>query len=151
VKIPPLEDLPAAPPSASSAPVAATSAAPPPPPPASAQPPPSSGSLSTRQTWALVSGGVGVVGIGLGSYFGLRALSLWDKAKDNCIGTRCGQTGYDDGSSANTSATASSVLFAVGALGLGAGAALWFWPSAGNNPATAVRVGPGSIALEGRW
>jgi len=151
VKIPALEPLPAAPP-------AASSAAPPPtaPPTASAPPPPppsvsvDTSSLGPRKTVALVVGGLGVVSAGLGGYFGLRAFSLWDDSRANCVGNRCGSEGSRNASLASNNATASTLSFALGAVGIGAGVALWFWPSSADR-STSLRVGPGAISVEGKW
>jgi serine/threonine-protein kinase len=151
VKIPPLEDSsPAAAPSAVTPPT--TSSAPPPPPvTASVAPAPTSPGAVTSpyRVPALVAGGVGVLGLGLGAYFGLKASSLWDQSRDNCVGTRCGRDGFDLGTKANNAARVSTIFSIVGVAGLGAGAALWFWP--GPERSTALRAGPGSISLEGTW
>lgn len=110
--------------------------------------PESSGGF-TRKTGALIAGGVGVIGVGVGSYFGLRAQSLWDSSRGNCVGTRCGKDGYNDATRASNAARASSIFFLVGAAGLGVGAALWFWPE--SEKSTALRIGPGTVSLEGAW
>jgi serine/threonine-protein kinase len=152
VKVPPLEDLPppAATPSAVTPP-AASSAPSPPPVTASVTPAPRSPGevTSPYRVPALVAGGVGVVGLGLGAYFGLRASSLWDQSRENCVGTRCGRDGYDLGTRANNAARASTIFSLLGVAGLGAGATLWFWP--GPERSTALRAGPGSVSLEGTW
>ncbi len=78
-----------------------------------------------------VSLGVGVVGVGVGSYFGLRTFSKKSDAGSHCgrsIGqssdTLCDRTGVDLRSQARSSATISTVAFAVGAVGVGAGVVL---------------------------
>jgi hypothetical protein len=95
-----------------------------------ARPPPrSDASLSTQETLAVVAGGVGVVGVGLGAYFGLRASSQHTETDRLCGGPApqdCPQAGIDSANQAQGLGTASTVSFVVGALGLVGGAVLWF-------------------------
>jgi hypothetical protein len=148
VKVPPLEDS-APTPAASSTPPAASST----PAPSSAPSPLPSGPMergaSPYRTPALIAGGVGLVGVGLGAYFGLRAQGLWEDSRANCVGNRCGTTGFDQGTRANSSARTATIFSILGVAGLGAGAALWFWP--GPERSSALRVGPGSVSVEGTW
>jgi hypothetical protein len=81
---------------------------------------------STQRTLALVAGGVGVVGIGIGSVLGVLAMSKWSDAKAGCDDTGCASTNVSDGESARTLANISTVGFILGALGLAGGAYLWF-------------------------
>jgi serine/threonine-protein kinase len=71
---------------------------------------------------AYVLGGVGIVGIGLGSYFGLRAISKNSDAEKLCPDNSCPD---DDGlrltSQAKDAAVVSNVAFGVGATTLAAG------------------------------
>lgn len=106
-------------------------------------PTPSSGSPDKRRIAAYVAGGVGVVGLGLGSYFGLKAFSDWKTRNDNCPGGHCNQAAVDAHDSAHTAAIVSDVSFGVGVAALGAAAYLWFTSS----PASQERP-PGSSA---RW
>jgi len=82
---------------------------------------------------------VGVVGIGVGSYFGLRAFSKQGVVEDNCKGAACNQTGYDADQQAHSAATWSTVGFGVGLVGIAAGAWLLIAPPGRN---TAVRAAP---------
>ena len=86
---------------------------------------------SSNKTLAWVAMGAGVVGVGVGSYFGLRTFSKKSEADDHCgkaIGQsdskRCDAAGVDLRDQAKSSATLSTVGFSVGALGLGVGIAL---------------------------
>ncbi len=88
-------------------------------------------SSSTAHTLGWVSLGVGVVGVGVGSYFGLRTFSKKSDADSHCgraIGqsdaTLCDAQGVDLRNQAHTAATISTVGFAVGAVGVGAGIVL---------------------------
>jgi serine/threonine-protein kinase len=81
----------------------------------------------TQRVLGLVALGAGVVGIGAGTYFGLRASSEHDTARADCNPdeTRCGPSGlaaYDD---ARTFATASTVSFAAGGVLAVAGVVLY--------------------------
>jgi hypothetical protein len=59
--------------------------------------------------------GLGAVGIGVGSYFGLRAKSKNDDSRQYCDATdRCHQPGIDLVNQAKTAANISTVSFAVG-------------------------------------
>jgi hypothetical protein len=135
VTIPPLEDEP----------IVAT---PPPPPivlpPADVTPPTPSG-LSTRRTFALVAAGVGVVGVGLGTYFGIRAISKHNDDDATCKTDPC-PTARSLNDDAKSAADVSTISFAVGLVGLAAGAFLWFGDSSAS-----VSVTPSSISARGRF
>jgi hypothetical protein len=143
----PLLEVEAAP--VASAPVAsaapATSAAPPPP---SSSPVARSGGTTaptpevapSRTPWILAAGGVGLLGLGLGSYFGLKTLSTWDDAQSNCSNGLCNAEANRLSKEASSSSTLSTVFFAVGAVGLGAGVGLWL--TAPSSSTTSARVSP---------
>jgi hypothetical protein len=84
--------------------------------------------MPVQRIAAIGAGGVGVVSIILGSYFGLHAKSeLADSNAGNCHANNlCNATGVSERSSAEASATASTAFFVVGILGLAGGATLWF-------------------------
>jgi serine/threonine-protein kinase len=148
---------------------AATSAAPPPAtgaPPAVAStnsgtpdaPPelsPASG-MGTQRILALVAGGVGVVGVGVGSVFGILTKSKLDQSNSqgcNASTNHCNQTGASLRSDAQSDGTISTVSFIVGAVALAGGAALWFTAP---NPASptvggAITPGGGAISVQGVW
>lgn len=79
----------------------------------------------TRRIAAYVVGGVGVVGIGLGSYFGLKAYSDWHTRNENCPNGLCNQAAVQAHDAAHSAAIASDVSFGVGLAALGAGVYLW--------------------------
>ncbi|MBX3187341.1 MAG: hypothetical protein KF795_20395 [Labilithrix sp.] len=83
----------------------------------------------TRRTLAVVAAGVGVVGIAIGSFAGLRSMSMRDDANRLCGGPPprdCPREGVDAADDALTYGTVSTVAFVVGAAGLVGGAVLWF-------------------------
>ncbi|MBK8256584.1 MAG: hypothetical protein IPK82_28425 [Polyangiaceae bacterium] len=94
-------------------------AAPPPPPP----PPPS----NVQRTLGLALGGVGGATLIAGIVVGIVAVTQSDAAKSHCYkgGNACDRDGVDLDQSAKTSATISTVGFAVGAGVLAAGALLF--------------------------
>lgn len=154
VKIPMLEVDPAAappavapsapPPSAPSAPPASAPSAPP----ASSEP-----GGSTQRTVGWVAGGIGVVGLVAGSLFALSARSKYASSKDLCRAddpNKCSPAGVDERDAARSRGNVATALFAVGVIGVGAGAALVLTapPEKG-----AVRVSPtlGGVVVDGSF
>lgn len=84
--------------------------------------------------------GLGVVGVGLGSYFGVRALSLRDESNDgHCTGNQCDDAGLrlrDDSRSFGTGAT---IAIASGVVLLAIGTVLWLTDSP-STPAAPART-----------
>ncbi len=64
--------------------------------------------------------GAGVVGIGVGSYFGLHAFSKWSERKDGCT-NGCTPDAKKAGDSASSSALISDIGFGVGLIAAGVG------------------------------
>jgi hypothetical protein len=97
--------------------------------PATAPPPPRDGDGSdgsVHRTVGIVAAGVGVVGIGIGSFLGLRAISLNDDAGPHCPGDNlCTEDGVALRDQAFDTGTASTVAFAVAVPLLAAGVVLW--------------------------
>lgn len=74
----------------------------------------------TRRVVGYVVAGVGVVGLGLGSYFGARAISAKSRSDDECVGG-CTATGSDLSRDAVRYGNLSTVSFAAGFVAIGAG------------------------------
>jgi serine/threonine-protein kinase len=68
--------------------------------------------------------GVGVVGIGVGTYFGLRARSKRDDSDAFCDADECSDRGLELRSEALDAATLADVGFGIGLVGIGAGIVL---------------------------
>jgi len=135
--------------------------APPPPPPAAAAPapapppePPSkdgkeSSALGTQHYVALGVGGLGVVGVVVGSIFGLQSMAKGDEAALHCDGGDCrdmeGVTLLDDARSAGN---VSTIAFIVGGVGLAGGALLWF---TADDDTAAIGLAPDRVMLRGRF
>ena len=88
--------------------------------------PPRDGGLGPRRVVGLVVAGVGVVGIGVGAYFGARTFSKQGVVEDNCSGALCNRMGLDADDAAHTSATISTIAIAAGAACVAAGAVVFF-------------------------
>ncbi len=113
--------------------------------------------ITTQQTLGLVVGGVGVVGVGLGSYFGVRAISKNSDAEEHC--PKSGFCVDDEGLSltkkANKAATASNIAFIAGGVLVATGAVLYLTGGSkgGDSVALVPSVGPSAAAanLMGRF
>jgi hypothetical protein len=99
---------------------------------------------ASRRTIAYVVGGVGVVGLAIGTVFGLIASSSASSSKNECSATSCSNYGQSlsDYNSASSDATISTVGFVVGGLALATGAVLFF---------TAPSSAPASGSTGPRW
>jgi hypothetical protein len=108
-------------------------------------------SWSTQKTFAIVTAGVGVLGVGLGAVFGANAMSKWSDAKNQC-GTGCDASSPAQASKndAQSAATLSTVMFAVGGAGLLGGAILWFTAPSGAQVQVTPTAGPQAAGLSVR-
>jgi hypothetical protein len=78
---------------------------------------------SVQRTAGFVVGAVGVVGLGLGAYFGIRAFQLHAKSNDQCKGG-CTAEGVSSNRDSMIAADVSTVAFAAGLTTAGVGALL---------------------------
>lgn len=76
---------------------------------------------NSQRTVGFVIGGAGLVALGVGSYFGLHAMSKWDERKDNCPNNACNQSAKDAGDKAKSAALISDIGFGVGIIAAGVG------------------------------
>jgi hypothetical protein len=127
-------------------------------PPAGSAPPHDSGGITTQQTLGLLVGGVGLVGAGLGGYFGVRAISKNSDAEEHC--PKSGFCEDDDGltltDKAKKNATASNIAFIAGGVLVATGAVLYLTggrSSSADRVALVPSVGPtaASASLVGRF
>jgi serine/threonine-protein kinase len=109
--------------------------------------------LGTQRTLALVVGGVGVVGLGVGTVFGLKSKSKHDEAEDYCDGADCTDArGVSAGEDAYSAGNVATVAMALGALGVAGGITLWLTaPSPSAQRATQVGLGAGSVHFRSTW
>lgn len=148
VEIPPLAPaLPAASASAS-APASA-------PPPAPSSPPPSipaaPAKAPRRPTLGYALGGVGLLSLGVGTYFGLRALSGGDDARSLCPRSPCSdREGVDRNEEARRDAWIANAGVGLGLVALGAGAYL-VWRRPASTTALRFAPAPGGAVLSGAF
>jgi hypothetical protein len=133
--------------------------APPPPLPAPQLPAPTrEGSLvSGQRLWAVVAGGLGVVGLGVGSAFGIVSISDHSSAKSACpVPNPCSdQNAAGKWSDATSAGNVSTIAFVAGGVLAAGAAALWLTApttrSTGFEWSPAVGPGTASVALRGRF
>jgi hypothetical protein len=110
---------------------------------------------STQRTIGLVTGGVGVVGLIVGSIFGLVSKSTYDGAlKNNCNNNpaSCNGDGVTAGKDAHTQAMTSTIGFIAGGVLLAGGALLYFTaPSGAVTVAPLVGRGNAGLSVRGAW
>lgn len=110
-----------------------------PPPPAQDTGAQGSGGGGTQRVIGIIVGGVGVVGLVVGTVFGLKAKSKNDQSKDKCSPTNsnlCGSEGVDLRNQALNAAKIGTVGMIVGGVGLAAGITL-FLTAPSDKPASA--------------
>jgi hypothetical protein len=105
---------------------------------------------STRRQIGLVSTAVGIVGLGVGSYFGVLAFRKHgEPGGGTCTELPCDSSVRGE---AATAADASTATFAAGLVGLALGALLWFGDSSGSGDRPVVSllpsVGPGRGGIQ---
>jgi hypothetical protein len=113
----------------------------------------SSDSGSSQKTVAAIFAGVGLAGLGVGGYLGLRAGSTWDEAKSKCTDYPygCGSEGTSLADDAKTQATMSTIGLGVGLAFVTAGAVLWFTAGPSTPEATSFGFGPSGAAVKGSF
>jgi tetratricopeptide (TPR) repeat protein len=99
------------------------------------------------RTASYIVGGAGVVAIGIGVAFGLRASDKDDESKAGCPSGCITRAAADLNQQARTAATIANISYAVGALALATSAYLFF--SAGSGSETAARLPSGSGFVSG--
>ena len=107
---------------------------------------------STQKIVAVAVGGVGVVGVVIGSVFGLKASSNWSDAKDHCSNfpNGCGAEGVRLGEDANSAATVSTIGFAVGVAGIAGGTILWLTAPSGSGERASAKAPSLGVGFDGQ-
>jgi hypothetical protein len=111
------------------------------------------GGTGTLRALAFTSLGTGAVGVTLGIVFGLSALSKNSTLEGECSNRVCPQTLQSEVDSFNHARTASDVAYAVGFVGLGAGAALWLLSTSPKTQKAEAHLwlGPASAGVNGAF
>jgi hypothetical protein len=96
-----------------------------------------------------------VIGIGVGSVFGLFASSSWQKAQHDCpTHSGCSPTAMDERNNALSQALVSTVGFIAGGVLLAGGVTLFFAAPRAPKPSSTdvgLRVTPGGLLVTGRF
>jgi hypothetical protein len=112
----------------------------------------SKGSSSSQRTLGITAGVIGILGVGAGTVFGLKASSTWSDAKNKCTSypSNCGPDGQSLSQDAKSSANLATIAFVVGGVGLAGGAILWLTAP---KPSESVSLGiaPDRVVLSGRF
>jgi hypothetical protein len=105
--------------------------------------------LGLQRTLALVAGGVGIAGIGVGTVFGIKAMTHKNEADKACNGTGCvTDEGVAAGNDAHSAGNVATIGMIVGGIGVAGAVTLWLTaPQEG--PRTQVGLGPGSVQIQG--
>jgi hypothetical protein len=114
-----------------------------------------------RATWqkpaALVSGGVGVAGLVVGTVFVLSAKSKYDDSLAKCPSSKdlCTPEGVSLRNDARSAGTTATVAYAAGGVALVAGAVLWFTAPKSEKSRTSaeLHLSPslGGVTMYGQW
>lgn len=99
-------------------------------------------------TLALVSGGVGVLGLVSFAVFGSLNNSTFSDLEDKCSNKRCPPNLKGDADTGQTYQTIANVSLVVGLVGLGAAATFFYL---GSQEETQVGLGPGSVHVRGTF
>ena len=120
----------------------------------------------TQRTLGIITGGVGIVALGLGTYFGAETISKNNASHGDCNGNLCDQQGYDNRKDALSAGNASTIAFGVGIAALAAGVVLYVTaprdstetpatsgPSARRSPRLQWSAGitPGGVLIDGSF
>jgi hypothetical protein len=116
---------------------------------------------SGKKTAAYAAGAVGIVGVGVGTFFGLRAISKRGEAEDHCSQGRCSAEAYSLNDDAKGAANVSNVAIGLGVVAIGVGAFLLLTAPSSSSSAGArtrrlvvapdARPGHAGVAIGGRW
>jgi hypothetical protein len=156
ISIPALDAAPPAPAAASAPapPTLAAAATGPAPGPTDTAPPPDTAAVARNgpSAFSWVALGVGVAATGVGTYFGVRAVSLKRDADSACPNNACSVDGAHKNDDAIRSSNLATAGFGVGIVGIGVGVILLATTSGGShvaspNPESATRVAAVATAV----
>jgi hypothetical protein len=93
---------------------------------------------ATRRLAGEIALGAGAVALGIGTYFGLRAMSIWSDANANCTQDACSAYGESRTKDARSAARAADVALGIGVAAVGAGVVLVLTAASGQSSQPAV-------------
>lgn len=109
-------------------------------------------SIDGQRVGALVSAGVGVVGLAAGTAFGLHSKAKHQESDDGCPGGRCNQNGVTAMDEARTAGNWATAGFILGGVGLATASVLWFVRPFSSAPArTQVGLGVNAVVVRGHF
>ncbi|HEY3595706.1 MAG TPA: hypothetical protein VGL13_17590 [Polyangiaceae bacterium] len=108
---------------------------------------------AATKVFAILTAGVGVAGVAVGTVFGFQARSKRDEASVACPNVCANSQGVDQWHDAKTAGNISTIGFIVGGVGLATGAIIWIAGKPEQTSAPSAQVGllPGGLAVSGRW
>jgi hypothetical protein len=107
---------------------------------------------SSRRIAAITAGAVGVLGLVVGSVFGLLTIVNWDDASQCLKGVDgCSPSAVSEGKTASTDGNVSTVAFVAGGIALTAGAWLWFAPPGPSKRHGSISILPAAGPSQGQF
>jgi hypothetical protein len=108
--------------------------------------------LGTQRIVAIATAGVGVVGLAVGTIFGVKSMSDHDEAAKYCSGSLCTDPrGVTAGNDAHSAGNVATIAMIAGGVCVAGGAVLWFTAPKSSGPSTSVGFGPGSVQMKGTF
>jgi hypothetical protein len=108
------------------------------------------GTGNTQRAIGLVTGGLGIAGLAVGSVFGVLASSAWKTAKNECPSyASCSSQAISDRSSSVTDATVSTVGFIAGGVLAATGVVLYVTAPKSGSARVGLEAHPGGFAITG--
>ncbi|WP_437661187.1 tetratricopeptide repeat protein [Sorangium sp. So ce1182] len=106
---------------------------------------------SGQRVAGLVIGGAGLLGVGVGAFFGVSAKIKRDESNEDghCLGTVCDDVGAERRNQAWSAGNVSTVLFLAGGAALAGGVTLFLTAPAPERPSARVALGPHGITVQG--
>jgi len=109
--------------------------------------------LASAKILALAAGVIGVAGLGVGTAFGLSAMSKRNDAQSVCPNLCADQSGVNKWSDAASAGNISTIGFVGGGAAVAGAVVLWLTAPSGSSagPTAQVGFGPGALRLRGTW
>jgi hypothetical protein len=110
-----------------------------------------------QRVTGLVLGAAGIVGMGVGGYFGVQSLLQHNDASSHCVGNVCDAAGVSYRNNAQQDGTAATIALSAGGAVFLVGLITYLTAPRGDDPPRTahlrptIAVGPGSVLLEGSF